>query len=84
MAWVSIKRKNGIFRYWDEPTVYKSSKLDIDFKTVSRYIASSYLPGQFKICAKILANYERVHPLDIYGIAHLRLELEDRMEGVCK
>ena len=61
-----------------------NDKLDIDFKTVSRYIASSYLPSQFKICAKILANYERAYPLDIYGIAHLRLELEDRIEGVCK
>lgn len=61
-----------------------NNKLDIDFKTLSRYIASSYLPSQFKICAKILANYERCHPLDLYGIADLRLELEDRMGEVCK
>lgn len=61
-----------------------NDKLDVDFKTLSRYIASSYLPSQWQICAKILANYERCHPLDLYGIAHLRLELEDRMQGVYK
>lgn len=61
-----------------------NDKLDVDFKTLSRYIASSYLPSQWKICAKILANYERCYPLDIFGISHLRLELEDRMEGVWK
>lgn len=56
-----------------------ASKLDIDFKTLSRYIASSYLPSQFKICAKILANYERAYPLDVYGSAELRLALEDKI-----
>lgn len=56
-----------------------NDKLDIDFKTVSRYIASSYLPSQFKICAKILANYERAHPFDVYGYAELRLALEDKI-----
>lgn len=61
-----------------------NDKLDIDFKTLSRYIASSYLPSQWQICAEILANYERAYPLGIYGIAHLRLELEDRMGGVYK
>lgn len=61
-----------------------NDKLDIDFKTVSRYIASSYLPSQWQICAKILANYERAYPLDLYGIADLRLKLEDKITGEYK
>ncbi len=61
-----------------------NEKLDIDFKTVSRYIGSSYLPSHWQICAKILANYELYHPLDVFGIADLRLKLEDKITGEYK
>lgn len=60
------------------------SMLDKDYETVERYIVSSYLPSHWKICHKVLDGYERKYPLDIYGIAHLRLMLEDKIEGVCK
>lgn len=57
------------------------SKLDKDYETVERYILSSYLPFHWQICQKVLDGYERKYPLDIYGTAHLRLMLEDKIEG---
>lgn len=60
------------------------SILDTDYQTVERYILYSYLPSHWTICQKVVDGYERKYPLDIYGIAHLRLMLEDKIEGVYK
>jgi len=84
MSFVTIKRKNGTFRYWNSPVKNDNTSLQTDYQTAERYILSSYLPIHWNICQKVLDGYELKYPLDIYGIAHLRLILEDKMTGEFK
>lgn len=58
--------------------------LDKDYETAERYVMSSYLPSHWKVCQKVVDGYEQKYPLDIYGIAHLRLMLDDKITGECR